>query len=153
MDFLNPTYFNVLSVLHVLTDGIVEVLLWTRVYENGQWLMEYTHPCLLLLTTSFKHKVWKRDNRYPGETSFGMRVNYNNIFNKKVMRYGRTLWQDLRSLDELKILDLLCYRLIFLLMRFNYYPNVSVTKELFFFQIYVQNDLNLNKTHSCNLSS
>jgi hypothetical protein len=63
------------------------------------------------------------------------------------MRYGHILRQDLKPFGEIKFLDLLFYRFIFLLIRLDSYPSVFLIKELFlvFLQFYVQNDSILNE--------
>jgi hypothetical protein len=68
---------------------------------------------------------------YPSRTSFGMRMRNMNILSKNVMCYGHILRQDLRPFDVLKFLNLLSYRLIFLIMHLIYYPSVSIIKEIF----------------------
>jgi hypothetical protein len=85
---------------------------------------------------------------FPSRTSFDMRMRNMNILSKNVMRYGHILKQDLRSFGVLKFLNLLTYRLIFLIMRLIYYPRVPIIKEMFliFYQFYVQNNSTLNKS-------
>ena len=80
------------------------------------------------------------------ELFFGMHMKNMNIWSKNVMRYGHILRQDLRPFGELKFLNFLFYRLIFLLMRLNFYLSVSVIKELlqFSFQFYFQNQSTFN---------
>jgi hypothetical protein len=54
----------------------------------------------------------------------------------------------LRPFDVLKFLNLLSYRLIFLIMRLVYYPSVSTIKGMFLiiYQFYAQNNSTLNKS-------
>ena len=80
-----------------------------------------------------------------------MRMKNMNILSKNVMRYGHILRQDLRPFGELKFLNFLFYLLIFLLMRLNFYPSVSVIKELFqFFFNFTFKITQLSiKIHSC----
>ncbi len=65
----------------------------------------------------------------PSRTSCGMYMKNMNILSKNVMRYGHILRQDLRYFGELKFLNLLFFRLIFLLMRLNFYPSVCYMLE------------------------
>jgi hypothetical protein len=74
-----------------------------------------------------------KNDANPNRTFFGMRMNNMNILSKNVMRYGHILRQDLMPFGELKFLNFLFYRLIFLLKRLNFYLSVSVIKELFQF--------------------
>jgi hypothetical protein len=87
----------------------------------------------------------------PSRTFFGMRMKNMNILSKNVMRYGHILRQDLMPDGELKFLNFLFYRLIFLLMRLNFYLSVSVIKELFqfFFSFTFKITQLLIKIHSC----
>jgi hypothetical protein len=85
---------------------------------------------------------------YPSRASFDMRMRNMNILSKNVMRYGHILRQDLRPFGVLKFLNLLSYRLIFLIMRLIYYSSVSIINEMFliFYQFYVRNNSIFNKS-------
>jgi hypothetical protein len=73
----------------------------------------------------------KTEFAYPSRTSFGMRMRNMNILSKNVIRYGHILRKDFGFLGVLMLLNLLSYRLIFLIMRLIYYPSVSIIKEMF----------------------
>ena len=67
------------------------------------------------------------------------------------MRYGHILRQALKPFGEIKFLDLLFYRVMFLLMRLDSYPSVFLLNELFlvFSSLTFKMSQFLMKTHSC----
>jgi DNA-binding beta-propeller fold protein YncE len=73
---------------------------------------------------------------------------FNNDTIGMFMRNMNILRQNLRFFGVLKLLNLLSYRLIFLIIRLIYYPSVSIIKEMFFifYQFYVQNNATLNRS-------
>jgi hypothetical protein len=103
---------------------------------------------IMIVIYSIDNPIVSTFKARPSRTSFGMRMRNMNILNKNVMRYGHILRQDLRPFGVLKFLNLLSYRLIFLIMRLSYYPSVSIIQEMFlvFYQFYVQNNSILNKS-------
>ena len=77
--------------------------------------------------SSWNYKFYTSSSR----TSCGMCMENMNILWRNVMRYGHILRQHLKPFGEIKFLDLLFYRIIFLLMRLDSYPSVFLLNELF----------------------
>jgi hypothetical protein len=126
----------------------IDVFFHESIRRNGRNTRYRFRSCLLHCSSRSLVSIKNRKSaNNPSRTFFGMRMKNMNILSKNVMCYGHILRQDLMPYGELKFLNFLFYRLIFLLMRLNFYLSVSVIKELFqfFFQFYLQNHSTFNK--------